>query len=236
MNRSVVLCVTLFSLLLTGCLEYHEQMQLAPDGSGEVTMSVGMDNSILNLSGNDTVDGLNESEIRDHFADIEGLEITGSTMYNDRGLHWVEISLRFTSPEVLEQAVRDGEFPGFFGRISYKLSSDGTYRFSRTVAFDEGDLEDEEFGRKLLQAMFSRYFWEYEITFPGEVLKAKAPAENIDPETHTVRWSYSLGELAGSARTMTATITGKSGVSPWVLVGVGGVIGLGLLVALLLRL
>lgn len=234
MPRYGVILFSFLLLLLSGCLEYRETMQLNRDGSGNITMSIGLDYSLMDLAKPDTLEGMSESEIREHFAGAEGIDVTGSRTYTERGIQWIEVDLDFQSLDALESAASDGQIPGFFGQISFMRTPEGTLRYARSVEFNEETMENEALGLKLLEAMFSRYYWEYEVRFPGPVLEANVSQESIDQEKQTVRWSFSLSSLMGGQQLMTATVE-EQPHPPWVLYGIGGIIGIGILVAILLR-
>lgn len=135
----------------------------------------------------------------------DGLRLTDRTNYSNRGITWVGVTLEFDSVEQLAKlGTEEDSFP-FIGEISVITDDDGNLSFERNLNLHDDEAQEMAF-------MFANTYWEFSIQFPGKVLYANTVDQNIDDETNTVTWIFSLASLMQKPQQMKATIVPPSNV------------------------
>jgi len=185
-------------LILTSCIEYNEKMKLNDDGSGEITFAVGLSEKILDLNeGEIRSNDFNEEKIKNSYEGKDGIKVLDSRSYSKDGNKWIQISLAFDSLEDLQNASKDSSNNGMMGKILMSQDESGHWIFTRTIS-NGGDKEDKD-SQNMMDMMFSKYEWKYELVLPSKIISTNADEENVDTATNTVKWTFNLASLSSDA-------------------------------------
>ena len=173
----------------TGCLNYIQDVQLYPDGSGKMTINYWMplpsieDTSMLNKMG---IGIFNPDSIKNGFSSpystIENIEVfTDST---DTTIHAV-VELSFSQIDSLNKtkAFKDSRFSLKDGASGQKIFSQFIPPFATGFGFDEGAYEVI-----------------YKYKFSGDIITHNA----VKTEGRILIWQYKLSEI-GSGKTISVT-------------------------------
>lgn len=215
MKRWIVALV-LSLLLLGGCIEYHENLDLYEDGSGELTILMGFDLAMMEMFSyeedeEDEMDMNMGLDLVENLPDMEGVSIIVGESYQEDGWEWSNVSISFESIEHLQalSEIEDDEVEeSFIGELSWSRGEDGHYIFSRVLPlYGEGHNGDmDEMTRDMVVSFFGDVTFVYSVTFPRAVLEANTESENIDATSNTVTWSFLLPDLVMSNLEMWAKI------------------------------
>ena len=236
-----IILFAFLTFLTSACLEYKEKMQLNYDGSGEIKFAIGLSESLFNMSSDSgNVKDFDEAKIKNKYRHKKGIKFIGSKSYNESGDRWIEINLAFDSIEELMDASKDSSNFGMIGTIKLSEDNQGNMIFERSISSggksSEIDSSNSGFGKNVVDAMFSGYKWNYELTLPGKIISSNADKNDIDEKTNTVKWHFSMGSLS-NASTMSVTFAKSSSTNLTLLILlVLGAIVLGLVLLYLLKL
>ena len=225
MYKKQILIFIILCFGLIGCIEYKEKMKLNSDSSGTITFSIGMNEDILTMGNkNAEIDDFNEEELKKAFKGKEGISLIDSRTYTKDGNRWIEITLDFDSVEKLEKASRDSSGHGIIGDISLVKNENGKWVYTRKILGRGSELSNETdtTSNGMMAMMFSQYKWRYELVLPSKIISTDADKTDIDNNTNTIKWTYSLASLT-SGRTMTATFENKNYTNVFYIIG-GGII------------
>lgn len=194
MRRALAVLAALAGLLAAAGCEVRTEVgvEVAEDGSGEVTVSVGLDDDAV-----ERVPNLGE-ELRTDDLEATGWTVEGPTEEAD-GLTWVRATKGFATPEeagaVLDElAVRGGPFRDF--AVTRERSFARTeYGFTGTVDFAGGlerlgddalaaALDGEPLGEdvaaieeRIGQAIDEAFTFRVAVRLPGDLSSSNAPVE-----------------------------------------------------------
>ena len=200
MKRVFLFC--LLTALLTSCLEYKEKMKIEKSGSGEVTFSIGISESLFNMNKDSSgVNEFDESKLKEKYSKSDGIKFLSSRTYSDAGNKWIEIKLGFDSLEKLVKASNDSSSQGMIGQISLKENKEGDMVYERILSNNQSgnDSTGDEIGKGIMESMFGGYKWTYEITLPGKIISTNAEPSNVDQDNNTVKWIIPMASLSKSA-------------------------------------
>jgi len=229
MKKLFSLILLSFVLLLLGCLDYNETLNLASNGSGVLTFKVGLNESLFNLGDSNTMDGFDESSIRKDFEGIQGVKVIDSKSYSEDGSRWTEVTLEFESLNDLSKVKDNVDQGDFIGQMSMQRDSDGNHHFTRTIALDNSEPDSNDFSSKMLESMMGKYSWTYQTKFPGKVISANTDQQNINSKDNTVTWTFSFGSLMRGPQVMEATFAPAGNGNIWIMAfGIILVVGIGL--------
>lgn len=218
MKKLQIFLIGFFSLLLIGCLEYEETLTISSDGSGTLIFKMGVEESILEMSDDNDFQNFDENPIRQNFEGVDGIEVTESKSYTDKGVRWIEITLHFESLEQLSNAEENFDQRGFIGHLSFSKDADGNQVFTREISFQTPEEEQDEFSKNMMESVFGKYYWTYTTIFPRRVISANTSEKNINYEQNKVTWSFSLGSLFNEPQVMEATIAPPSQSNLWYII------------------
>jgi heme A synthase len=70
--------------------------------------------------------------------------------------------------------------------------------FTKTITSKSGEQDSSSNGMagSMMEMMFGKYKWTYEITLPGKIISSNAAQNEIDNSTNTVKWAISMASLA----------------------------------------
>jgi hypothetical protein len=195
-------------VFLTSCIEYHEKMKLNSDGSGEVTFAVGVSEDLLKMGGDSgDIKDFNEDKIKKDFEGKKGIKFLGSRTYSGQGNKWIEVKLSFESLEALNNASKDSSSQGMLGESKITKDASGNMVFAKTITSkgkDQKDTTSNAMSNSMMEMMFGKYKWTYEVTLPGKILSSNAASGDIDNATNTVKWTISMASLS-KPQILTAT-------------------------------
>ena len=243
MKKTFQISLIVLSVFFTGCFEYAEKLWFNKDGSGKMTFKLGIDESLTSMLEKEAGDSkennqFDEQEMKSEFESIDGIQITQSKSYSDKGKKWIELDLVFDSFESLAEVSNKDEKGGFIGKISIVEDEKGDQSFSREISMSESKEEDDEENpyAGMMENLFGQYYWEYETHFPTKILSANTADGNIDNENNKVTWTFSLLTLMKEPQIMKATfVNPKSSGRPITLIIVIVVVLIGGLLAVLKR-
>lgn len=211
--------ITILSLLVVGCIQYHEKMKLNFDGSGEITFSVGISESFFNLGGeSEELKSFDENKIKKSFADKKGIKFVNSRTYTKDSDRWVEITLGFESLQLLMESNEDSTQQAMIGSLSLKEDPKGNMVFTRKISRSDSSVQNDStsdaIGAGMMEMMFGQYKWKYELTVPGKIISTNAEPNDIDHNANTIHWTLSMASLS-KTQIMTVTFekTGKANLT-----------------------
>jgi hypothetical protein len=202
-----ILFYLFLTAVLTSCIEYHEKMKLNADGSGEITFAVGVSEQMMQMGGdNGGVKDFNEEKIKKDFEGKKGIKFLGSRSYAEQGNKWIEVKLAFNSLEDLNTASKDSSNQGMLGESKLTQDASGNLVFTKilTSKNSEPDSSANTMTSGMMEMMFGKYKWTYELTLPAKIISSNADAKDIDNATNTVKWVVSMASLS-KPQTLTVT-------------------------------
>lgn len=225
--KSIILII--LSVLASSCVEYKELIKLNNDGSGSVSIKIGVDGKfdamMLALDKKDTRDlaekMLPSEEIKLWVKDKSGVKIIKESLYQDHGLHWKKVVLSFERINSLvllanglpeSKNSKNNPFK-FIGNISFE-EVNGKIIYKRNIVKSQEDRKPNPlFSKKdiddMLKEIAASHTVSYSIDLPMKVEESNATSTEIDPDNkeHTkLTWKYSLYEMTQADHEMNATI------------------------------
>lgn len=194
-----ILSIIVVSIVLIGCLEYNEKMKLNSDFSGELTFSIGISEELFNLGGESSeLENFDENKMKENYIDKKGIKFISSRSYSESGNKWMEVKISFESIEDLLNSTTDTTQKGMMGEISIKENEDGNFVFTRYVFGNEAqkDTSADAMSQGMMDMMFAKYQWQYELSLPSKIISSNAEPGNIDNNNNIVKWSYPLSSLS----------------------------------------
>ena len=182
-----IFCLPLLFLFLNGCLNYIQDVQLYPDGSGKMKIHYWMslpDNESAKIIENIGI--FNPDSIRNEFSSefttIDNIEVYSDS--TDSTTHAI-IDLSFTNIDSLNKtkAFADADFSLKDGAAGQKIFSQFIAPIATGFGIDR-----------------SAFKVTYKYTFSGEVITHNA----TDIQDRTLVWNYSLADI-GSGKTISVT-------------------------------
>jgi hypothetical protein len=200
--------------LVAGCLTYNEEVWLNRDGSGKMSMEIGLSEALLSMAPNKSELPFSEEKIEKDFSNKKGIRLTEHKIYSRAGNKYVITYFQFDSIESLKNLFADNKDhkSEFFDNFRIDNDKDGNVRFSRTIDLTEEKegKEENEFGKGMASTIFSNYIWKYKIHFPYKIINANTSPENIDYKNNTVTWEFSMASFFNEPQIMTATLKPSS--------------------------
>ena len=199
MKKYFILAILILSSMLISCIEYTEKMILNNNGSGEITFAVGLSEELLNFDdGKMQSNDFNEEKIKENYEGKEGIKVLGSRSYSKDGNRWIEVSLEFDSIENLQNASKDSSNNGMIGEMSLTENENGNWVFNRKISNDNNKEEDSDNSTNMMNMMFSKYEWQYELILPSKIISTNAKEEDVDTENKSVKWKFNLAGLSSN--------------------------------------
>lgn len=189
-----ILVLAALLLLLSGCIEYREEIWLERDGSGRLRFDVG-------LPEHTTIDQEEVSELGlvALCDSVDGITVTGSETYMMEDITWIRVYADFEHILLLNEV--DNEW---FGFISLEQNKDSVI-YDRVISMSDSLDEDEtEFGNMLKYAFFGQYTWDFTIHLPDKILDSNAPLMYLDTLENTITWEYTMAALINEEKQMRA--------------------------------
>jgi hypothetical protein len=183
--------------LLTGCIDYEEEMWLNGDLSGRVNMVVSVREEIVKGATGLEKD-LSEAGVRRDIERLPGVKLESFESFREAGKVIAKLRITFDSLEKLtrhETTVGESTPLSLLGATS--LRSDGRkWIFERTLAALPKTKTQSTGSDMLVQGLgsffFSKNHLTYKLHLPGEIITANS--QRIDAKERTVEWSYTLAQ------------------------------------------
>lgn len=223
-------------LLIAGCINYDQQMELNTNGSGKLIMHYSMAQQLVSMMQMGGAAGgekdqqmpfkVKEDEVKaDLTAPGVKVEKFESKTEGDQQHFYVHIS--FDKVTNLNNTKTFKEMP-----ISWK-EENGTVTFSQVLKAKKKEAApsgDEAMGKQMAQAMFGNAAFKYSVKLPSKALPSPATNGTISEDGKSVSWSFPLVELDSGDKVMTASFKSGLGIKTLVIVlGVGFLVLLGLI-------
>jgi len=181
--------------VLTGCIEYREEIWLNKDDSGWLTFQIGLP---LHT-------GIEESEVAQlsivsQCDSVEGMSVIGTGVREEDGVTWIHADVAFDHILLLNEVKNK-----WFGHISLEKEEEGVRYFKRVISMsDTINANNNRFGRALKYAALGQYAWIYITHFPDDIYTSNATLMQTDTLSNTVTWEYNLASLINDKKTMSA--------------------------------
>ncbi len=209
------LSLIVISLLLMGCLEYDEKMKLNSNFAGELTFAIGISEELYNLGGESPeLKNFDENKMKESYTNKQGIKFISSRSYSEGGNKWMEVKIAFDSIEDLINSTTDSTQKGMIGEISINEDKDGNFVYSRNVFGNETEQDStaDEMSQSMMDMMFGKYQWKFELSLPSNIISSNAKPENVDNNNNTVKWTFPLSSLS-TKQLMTVTFENPNKIS-----------------------
>jgi hypothetical protein len=215
--KKVLIGSFLFILMLslTGCISYSEESWLNKNGSGKITMEIGINEGLIAMATEDNgEEPFSIGKIEKQFKGKKGLKLINAKAFNKEGNKIIQLEIEFKSLKALEDFM-NSENPsgtaGFVGQTNMTKNKKGQITYSRILSFNSGNTSNNNdenghsaMGEQMMDGLLANYVWQYTIHFPYKVISANTADDYINHKTNTVRWDFSLASLAKKPQTMKA--------------------------------
>lgn len=196
----------LLLVMLSGCVDYSEELWLNKDGSGKVQMVIGALTSYEN-----------KEEIN-RYLNQPGISLISKSVYRKDNYTYYRLYFRFNSLEAFNNLNDQVSNADFFGRISLNKEDDGTITMKRRISLGGLTEGEDEIEQLILQLPQENLKWRYKMHLPWKIVKSNAASENIDFQANTVSWDYQASFLWNKTQTMTVTMQPPSPILAIVLI------------------
>lgn len=221
------------AMLLTGCLDYTEEMWLKSDLSGEVALTISLPEEFVK-GGTGFERDMSEDGIRRDVERIPGVNLESFESFRDAGKMIAKLRLTFDSVEKLtrhESNASDSGPVSFLGAIAVHRES-GKVVFERTLRAMP-QTKSDSFGQDLLTRGLGSFFLSnnyltYKLHVPSEIITANS--QHIEGSNQTVEWKFTLAQALRDPPVMRVEWK-KSSSLLWLLIGCGlvGAVGIGVI-------
>lgn len=201
-SNRLYLLLLVVPLVVAGCFEYEQDMVINEDGSGTVVIR-------YNAPAQRELDEYEEpGEWREH---VPKLPITENDVVDSFGgmplvVESVDITTADGYPDV-SYIVKFDDVEDLNGRGIFYFE-DGKFAQTFSLRGGEGVKTYEHFidfdwplAETYYEYRLSQYDLAFQVEFPGEIVESNG----VTGEGNTVRWDYTLDDLLGEERTLTAT-------------------------------
>jgi hypothetical protein len=225
-------------LLIAGCINYDQQLELNANGSGKLVMHYSMAQQLVSMmqmggqAGGGEKDQqmpfkIKEDEVK---ADLQSpgvkFEKFESKTEGDQQHFYVHIS--FDKVTSLNNTKTFKEMP-----ITWK-EENGTVTFSQVLKSKKKEGAsaggDDAMQKQMAQAMFGNAAFKFAVKLPSKALPSPATNGTIAEDGKTVNWTFPLVELDSGDKVMTASFKTGLGIKTLAIVlGAGFLVLLGLI-------
>lgn len=216
MKRCVLVLLISCLLVLGGCIEYQESLELYEDGTGQLSIMMGFDLSMMEMFSSDDDDEDMDMDMGldfiENIPDMDGITVLLEESYEEDGWEWSKVVFSFDSLEHLralnEIEIEEEDGSDFLGHLTWERGDDGYYIFNRELPLfgDDSDEEMDEMTIDMMLSFFGDVQFVYSVTFPRAVLETNTETESIDSSTNTVTWTFSLPDMVTGNQVMWAKI------------------------------
>lgn len=214
-------------LLLSGCIDYDEEMWLNSDLSGHATMTISVPEELV--KGNTGLErDMSEDNVRGDVERIPGVKLESFNSLRDAGKVIVKLALTFDSVEKLtrhEKNIADSTALSLLGEIS--VDEQRSKRVLRRVIAILPETRSKGWGQDLVMKGLGSFFLSnnyltYKLHIPGELVTANT--QRIDGVNHTVEWKYTVAQALREAPDM--QVEWKKPFPAWLVFAIIGALAL----------
>jgi hypothetical protein len=187
--RQVAYAATLSLLLaITGCIDYSEQIVLAEDGSGTVSLSYKVASDFIPGFGKPESEKLkSENEEFVKRFEAEGIGITHTSVLDLNDSRAYSADFAFDD----DAALNSTDFYKSFSAFEIKRGK--TLEYTRTISpREESEKKADDETEEKLAAMFEDNRFVFSVRMPARVTVSNG---TINEDGYTVEWSFSFGEI-----------------------------------------
>jgi len=157
----------LLILILSGCVDYSEELWLKKDGSGRVKMTIGV---LTNYE--------NKQEIN-KYMNQPGITLISKSVYRKNDYTFYKLDFRFKSLEAFNNLNDRITNADFFGRISLVKDKDGTITLKRRIALGSLASEEDEIEKLIMSRNQDKLKWRYKMHLPWKIIKSNAASAKV---------------------------------------------------------
>lgn len=156
-------------LLLSGCLDFFQEIRLEEDGSGRTVIRYAAQTSLV--EGNPLLQGLllEQGQIHRHFAERPGLHLDGADVWDRDGNRYVRLQVAFDDVALLSDDA-----------IQYSWGVEGGHKVFRITL----KRRQHRTPRSPMQDQAARAMVQYGFTF-----KVRLPGRVVDTNSEKAQWS-----------------------------------------------
>ena len=221
-------------MALVSCVDYTEEFTIKANGSGTIHSVISMKTELAK----DDPYQL-QSDLEAMFANSDGLSLAAFSVDRDSDRQITDFTVAFDHVKDLKSALANGgsEVAKYFGSFEAE-EQDDRFLMKRTIDLSGSADSEEKSGlgsaiKKLfVSATMKDSYLTYRMTFPTEVLSANS--SEIDSESNTVKWTFSVSEAVKSPLVMTAEIS-KPPLLKWFAMAGGALLVIVVAIVLLVR-
>lgn len=196
----------LLLVLLTGCVDYTEELWLNKDGTGKAKLVIGVISSYEN------------PEELNRFLEQPGISLISKSVSRKKNYTYYNLYFKFNSLEAFNNLNDQVSNADFFGRISVTKEEDGTITMKRRISLGSLSSEDDEFEQLVSKLSQGNFTWHYKMHLPWKIISSNADQANIDYKKNTVSWEYQTAYLWNRPQTMTVTMKPSLPLLPLILI------------------
>ena len=194
-------------LLLSGCVEYDEELWIKSDGSGKATLRLVHRSSYENP----------EEIMRK--AQLPGINLLESKVSRSGADVIYQVSFTFKNIEAFNNVNDMIGTADFWGKITINQEPKGKVSFKRRIALGRTEKDDE------IENIFSNQqvdypVWQYKVHLPWKIISSNAEEKNINRNSKTVSWTYDTRKLWHSDEYMTVEMEKGLPIFPIILIAV----------------
>lgn len=197
----------LLLVLLTGCVDYTEELWLNKDGTGKAKLVIGVISSYEN------------PEELNRFLDQPGISLISKSVSRKQNYTYYNLYFKFNSLEAFNSLNDQVSNADFFGRITVNKEDDGTVTMNRRISLGSISSEDDEFEQLISKLSQGNFTWHYKMHLPWKIISSNADQVNIDYKKNTVTWEYQTAYLWNRPQTMTVMMKPSPPLLPLALIG-----------------
>jgi hypothetical protein len=192
-------CLLVLAVLIAGCINYEENIELNADGSGKMLMHYSIPQQLHAMMelGQDTQQDkkdempfkFKEAEIRTDMA-APGVTVdkVESKAEGDQQHYYVHVSFK---------KLTDLNQTKSFEKMKFQwIEEDKKVRFQQTLEGDKKQSEDNPMGDQMASAMLGNAKFTFKVKLPGKALPSPDTNGTIQEDGKTVLWSYPLLEAS----------------------------------------
>jgi len=238
--RTLCSLTCLALLLIAGCINYDQQLELNANGSGKLVMHYSMAQQLVSMmqmggqaAGGDNKEQqmpfkIKEDEVK---ADLKapGVKVEKFETKTEGDQQHFYVHISFDKVTSLNNTKTFKEMP-----ISWK-EENGTVTFTQVLKAKkkEGAAKaggDDAMQKQMAQAMFGNAAFKYSVKLPSKALPSPATNGTIADDGKTVNWTFPLVEMDSGDKTMTASFKSGMGMKMVAIIaGAGFLVLLGLI-------
>ncbi len=216
MKKFYLFLSIIFSLLISSCISYNEEININKDLSGTASFELYFPNALLENEDNDLSKDI--EKVKKEAEKYKGIELIEAKAVPVGSQTKYLVKIKFSSIDDLKKFfnsnVKDQKTEGSGEKDSANLKNtdlfnikithkNGKIKFERIITPDETQNEEDDFTKGLLQTMLANYIWTFKTKFPYEVIETNG---DLQQDKRTVVWKYDLYTLFDKGVKMEAMI------------------------------